>query len=97
MPMDYKATLHLPKTDFPMKANLPQREPELLASWEKERLYEQIQEAGKAGHCILHDGPSTPMAAFISVALNKIPQHIITNRRRWRVTRRSMCRGIAMA
>ena len=41
--MDYKATLNLPKTDFPMKANLPQREPELLASWEKVRLYEQIQ------------------------------------------------------
>ena len=50
--MDYKATLNLPKTDFPMKANLPQREPELLAWWEQERLYEQIQEAGKAGPAI---------------------------------------------
>ncbi|MEK7352178.1 MAG: class I tRNA ligase family protein, partial [Nitrospirota bacterium] len=56
--MDYKATLNLPKTDFPMKANLPQREPELLASWEKEQLYEQIQEAGKGRPLyILHDGP----------------------------------------
>ena len=45
--MDYKATLNLPKTDFPMKANLPQREPELLVWWEQERLYERIQEAGK--------------------------------------------------
>ncbi len=51
--MDYKATLNLPKTDFPMKANLPQREPELLAWWEKERLYEQIQEAGQ-GAAALH-------------------------------------------
>ena len=67
MPMDYKATLNLPKTDFPMKANLPQREPELLASWEKERLYEQIQEAGKGKpRYILHDGPTMRMAAFIS-------------------------------
>ena len=45
--MDYKATLNLPKTDFPMKANLPQREPEMLARWAQEKLYEQIQEAGK--------------------------------------------------
>ena len=35
--MDYKATLNLPQTAFPMKANLPQREPELLARWERER------------------------------------------------------------
>ncbi len=56
--MDYKATLNLPKTDFPMKANLPLREPELLASWEREWLYEQIQEAGKGRpRYILHDGP----------------------------------------
>ena len=45
--MDYKATLNLPKTDFPMKANLPQREPEMLAWWGQEKLYEQIQAAGQ--------------------------------------------------
>ena len=43
--MDYKATLNLPKTDFPMKANLPQREPEMLARWTQEKLYERIQES----------------------------------------------------
>ena len=77
--MDYKATLNLPKTDFPMKANLPQREPELLASWEKERLYEQIQEAGKGRPLyVLHDGP--PYAnghIHIGHALNKILKDII--------------------
>ena len=74
--MDYKATLNLPKTDFPMKANLPQREPELLASWEKERLYEQIQEAGKDRPLyILHDGPPYANGRIhIGHALNKISQ-----------------------
>ena len=39
--MEMKDTLNLPNTDFPMKANLTQREPELLARWEKEKLYEK--------------------------------------------------------
>ena len=43
----YKDTLNLPKTDFPMKAGLTAREPELLAKWESEKLYERIQEARK--------------------------------------------------
>ena len=43
--MDYKATLNLPQTDFPIKANLPQREPELLACCDQQRLYETIQTA----------------------------------------------------
>jgi isoleucyl-tRNA synthetase len=77
--MDYKATLNLPKTDFPMKANLPQREPELLARWEQERLYERIQEAGQGRELyILHDGP--PYAngrVHIGHALNKILKDII--------------------
>ena len=56
--MDYKATLNLPKTDFPMKANLPQREPEMLAWWAQEKLYEQIQAAGQGRpRYVLHDGP----------------------------------------
>ena len=41
----YKDTLNLPKTDFPMKAGLTAREPEILAKWEREELYESIQEA----------------------------------------------------
>ena len=77
--MDYKATLNLPKTDFPMKANLPQREPELLALWEKERLYEQIQEAGKGRpRYVLHDGPPYANGRIhIGHALNKILKDII--------------------
>ena len=77
--MDYKATLNLPKTDFPMKANLPQREPELLASWEQERLYEQIQEAGKGRPLyVLHDGPPYANGRIhIGHALNKILKDII--------------------
>jgi isoleucyl-tRNA synthetase len=77
--MDYKATLNLPKTDFPMKANLPQREPELLALWERERLYEQIQEAGKGRpRYVLHDGPPYANGRIhIGHALNKILKDII--------------------
>ena len=77
--MDYKTTLNLPKTDFPMKANLPQREPEWLAWWQQEHLYEQIQQAGAGKPLfILHDGP--PYAnghIHIGHALNKILKDII--------------------
>jgi len=77
--MDYKATLNLPQTDFPMKANLPQREPELLAWWEQERLYERIQEAGKDRPLyVLHDGPPYANGRIhIGHALNKILKDII--------------------
>ncbi len=77
--MDYKATLNLPKTDFPMKANLPQREPELLALWERERLYERIQEQGRGRpRYILHDGPPYANGRIhIGHALNKILKDII--------------------
>ena len=77
--MDYKSTLNLPKTDFPMKANLPQREPELLAWWEKVRLYERIQEAGKGRpRYLLHDGPPYANGRIhIGHALNKILKDII--------------------
>jgi len=77
--MDYKSTLNLPKTDFPMKANLPQREPELLAWWEQVRLYEQIQEAGKGRpRYVLHDGPPYANGRIhIGHALNKILKDIV--------------------
>ncbi|MGA6828230.1 isoleucine--tRNA ligase [Nitrospira sp. NS4] len=77
--MDYKATLNLPKTDFPMKANLPQREPEMLAWWEQEKLYEQIQDAGKGRpRYVLHDGPPYANGRIhIGHALNKILKDII--------------------
>ena len=44
---DYSQTLFLPKTDFPMRAGLPQKEPEILARWARERLYDELREAGK--------------------------------------------------
>ncbi len=77
--MDYKSTLNLPKTDFPMKANLPQREPELLSWWEQERLYEKIQEAGKSRpRYMLHDGPPYANGRIhIGHALNKILKDIV--------------------
>ncbi|WP_447968989.1 isoleucine--tRNA ligase [Nitrospira sp. M1] len=77
--MDYKPTLNLPQTDFPMKANLPQREPALLAWWEEQRLYEKIQEAGAEKPLyLLHDGPPYANGKIhIGHALNKILKDII--------------------
>ena len=58
VPQELKATLNLPKTDFPMKANLPQNEPRMLARWEDLGIYERIREARKgAPTYVLHDGP----------------------------------------
>jgi isoleucyl-tRNA synthetase len=45
--MDYKQTLNLPQTDFPMKANLAQREPEMLKKWEEMNIYQKIRETAK--------------------------------------------------
>lgn len=77
--MDYKATLNLPKTDFPMKANLPQREPEMLARWTQERLYERIQESRRGfPRYVLHDGPPYANGRIhIGHALNYILKDII--------------------
>ncbi|MDF0651591.1 MAG: isoleucine--tRNA ligase [Nitrospira sp.] len=77
--MDYKSTLNLPNTDFPMKANLPQREPEMLAWWERQKLYEQIQAMGQGrARYVLHDGPPYANGRIhIGHALNKILKDII--------------------
>lgn len=77
--MDYKATLNLPKTDFPMKANLPQREPEMLARWTQERLYERIQESRRGfPRYVLHDGPPYANGRIhIGHALNYVLKDII--------------------
>ena len=57
-PPELKATLNLPHTDFPMKANLPQSEPKRLAAWEQDRIYEQIRAVRQdAPSYVLHDGP----------------------------------------
>jgi isoleucyl-tRNA synthetase len=56
--VDLKSTINLPKTGFPMKANLPQNEPKMLERWEGMRLYERVREARKgATTYVLHDGP----------------------------------------
>jgi len=72
--MDYKSTLNLPKTDFPMKANLTHREPELLAQWDREHLYERLcEERRNRPRYILHDGPPYANGRIhIGHALNKI-------------------------
>src|SRR3982751_2048356 len=77
--MDYKNTLNLPQTDFPMKADLVAREPARLAKWEAAGLYLSIQaERASAPKFVLHDGP--PFAngdVHIGTALNKILKDII--------------------
>ena len=56
--MDYKATLNLPQTTFPMKANLVKKEPEIIKKWEQENLYHVIQQSSKGRkRYMLHDGP----------------------------------------
>ena len=81
--MDYKKTLNLPSTPFPMKANLAQKEPEQLEKWETSGLYRKIRAAASGRkRFILHDGP--PYAngnIHIGTALNKILKDIIVRSR----------------
>lgn len=77
--IDYSSTLYLPQTDFPMRAGLPQKEPETVARWQKMGLYKQLR-ASAAGRekFVLHDGP--PYAngnIHIGHALNKILKDVI--------------------
>ncbi|MCT4533811.1 isoleucine--tRNA ligase [Halodesulfovibrio sp.] len=76
---DYKKTLHLPKTKFPMKANLSQKEPEMLKEWESKKAYDAMLAAsGENGEYVLHDGP--PYAnghLHLGHALNKVLKDII--------------------
>ncbi|BBL56741.1 isoleucine--tRNA ligase [Methylomonas koyamae] len=79
MTIDYKQTLNLPKTEFAMKANLAQREPEMLKQWNENQLYQKIREAC-AGRpkFILHDGPPYANGAIhIGHAVNKVLKDII--------------------
>src|SRR3954464_1981947 len=79
MSQNYKDTLNLPRTDFPMKANLAAREPEMLKVWQETRLYEQIQKAREGREVfVLHDGP--PFAngdVHMGTALNKILKDLV--------------------
>lgn len=81
--MNYKDTLLMPKTDFPMRGNLPKREPEIQAKWEEMNIYQKVQERTKGRPLfILHDGP--PYAngdIHMGHALNKILKDIIVRHR----------------
>lgn len=78
MATDYKDTLNLPKTDFPMKANLAKKEKEFLEFWEKNRIYQKMQLKDKTKSYILHDGP--PYAnghIHLGHTLNKVLKDMI--------------------
>lgn len=79
----YDSTLNLPVTEFPMRANLPQKEPETLKFWEENRIYDQVQEKNAGRELfILHDGP--PYAngdIHLGHALNKVLKDIIIKHR----------------
>jgi len=77
--MEYKKTLNLPKTAFPMKANLAQREPERLKHWQKSSLYQAIREVYDGREkFILHDGPPYANGAIhIGHAVNKVLKDMI--------------------
>jgi isoleucyl-tRNA synthetase len=81
--MDYKATLNLPKTDFPMKANLAQAEPRMLAWWDEIGIYKRLREvAADRPPWILHDGP--PYAnghIHLGTVLNKVLKDVVVKSR----------------
>jgi len=82
--MDYKQTLNLPDTEFPMRGNLPKREPGILEKWQQIGLYKKMEEAGRTRpNFTLHDGP--PYAnghIHIGHALNKILKDVVLKSRR---------------
>ncbi len=77
--LDLKSTLNLPKTDFPMKARLPEREPEQLDAWEQMGLYRRILESREGKPLfVLHDGPPYPTGEIhLGTGLNKILKDMI--------------------
>ncbi|MFT4197005.1 MAG: isoleucine--tRNA ligase [Pseudoxanthomonas sp.] len=83
MTQDYKATLHLPATEFPMRGDLPRREPDTLARWQREDLYGQLR-ANAAGRplFVLHDGPPYANGVIhLGHAVNKILKDVIVKSR----------------
>ena len=77
--MDLKSSINLPKTGFPMKANLPQNEPKILERWEEMRLYGRIRQARKGAPAyVLHDGPPyTSGPIHLGTALNKCLKDLV--------------------
>ena len=79
----YKSTIHLPQTDFPMRGDLPKREPEILARWQQDDLYARLRTvAAGRPRFVLHDGPPYANGALhLGHALNKILKDIIVRSR----------------
>lgn len=79
MTQDYKATLHLPATEFPMRGDLPKREPDILARWESEGLYTRLRDNAQGRPLfVLHDGPPYANGTIhLGHAVNKILKDII--------------------
>src|SRR5437867_7111140 len=92
---EYKDTLNLPRTDFEMRANLAEKEPRILARWDKERLYERIEAARQDGpRFVFHDGP--PYAnghLHHGHILNKILKDIVVKDRSMRGARTGFIPG----
>ncbi|MBR2087417.1 MAG: class I tRNA ligase family protein, partial [Oscillospiraceae bacterium] len=83
MAQDYKNSLNMPKTDFPMRGNLPKREPDILAKWETERLYDAMMQKnmGKPSF-MFHDGPPYANGTIhIGTALNKVLKDFIVKQK----------------
>ncbi|MEE9517581.1 MAG: class I tRNA ligase family protein, partial [Candidatus Adiutricales bacterium] len=81
--MDYKETLNLPKTTFPMKANLPKREPEILERWQEMGLYEKIRARSEGRpQFVIHDGPPYANGPIhLGTVLNKVLKDMIIKSR----------------
>jgi isoleucyl-tRNA synthetase len=81
--VEFKSTLNLPRTDFPMKAKLPEREPEQLAEWERSGIYQRILESrAKSPLFVLHDGPPYPTGDIhLGTGLNKILKDLVVKSR----------------
>src|SRR5579862_1484497 len=81
--VDFKSTLNLPRTDFPMKAKLPEREPEQLAEWERTGVYQRILDSrAKSPLFVLHDGPPYPTGDIhLGTGLNKILKDLVVKSR----------------
>jgi isoleucyl-tRNA synthetase len=79
MPTDYRPTVFLPKTDFPMRGDLPRREPLILARWEEMGLYHRLREASQGrDKFVLHDGPPYANGEIhLGTALNKILKDVV--------------------
>jgi isoleucyl-tRNA synthetase len=79
MPTDYRSTVFLPKTDFPMRGDLPRREPVLLARWEEMGLYHSLRETSQGREkFVLHDGPPYANGEIhVGTALNKILKDVV--------------------